>query len=119
MDATTPSAGPAPVTFTPEQFRQLLDEALRIADNPETLLLPTRDHLRVLLKALRGANAQASDGARLLIALILSSEQSQVTLPADFVAATAGLQLEVNRTAAAGYVLLRVHTPAPTPGRPQ
>lgn len=119
MDTPTPSAGPAPVTFTPERFRELLAEAFRIADNPDTLLLPTRDHVRVLRQAFRGGQDQVRECTRFILALILSAEQSQVTMPAEFVDATAGLTLEVNRKAAPGYVLLRVHAPVPNDGRVQ
>lgn len=96
MADQTPSAGPAPVTFTAERYRELLDQAAGMAQGP-SLLLPTVEHVQALYHALRQALKARSDAATVLVALLLDANSAGVTIPtpylAEIAASGAGLVL--------------------------
>ncbi|MCC6989915.1 MAG: hypothetical protein IT181_13000 [Acidobacteria bacterium] len=71
MADQTPSAGPAPVTYSKEEHARLVAEACTLATRPGTLLLPTIDHVRAMFAQMSDIEAGRAELMQALIALIL------------------------------------------------
>lgn len=117
MAEQTPSAGPAPVTYTEEDARRLVAEALIMAMKPDALLLPTRDHIRALVARMARVEADRAELVTLVVAVLRDQGLTQLVVPKAELAQVARHGLAMND--AEGLSSMRVYrvlAPPPSTG---
>lgn len=126
MSHQTPSAGPAPVTYTREEYARLLAEAVTIATTPGTLLLPTVDHCRALFAAMQEVRQDCDELRYAVMALILDQgEQPFLLIPRQALEHVRVSGLGLTMTTPTGldgyrkYTIVRPGVVGAGPGRPQ
>lgn len=117
-EPTTPSAGPAPEEMTRERYHELLAQATLIAIG-QTLLLPTKEHVAALHRALNKAALERANLQNILVAVMLDTGQRVLTIPDAVLHDTAvrGIALHVDKPVT-GYTQVKLLVP-PMPERPQ